>query len=610
MTESLSPEQQTVVEYSEGDIIASACPGAGKTYTVVERFIRRCQDLPHNRGVAIVSFSRVAAAEVQKRCHQRALARLLSFPHFVGTLDSFFIRYLYLPVAQARSRGRVRVLDSWESIDACVQLRGSKAVRGKGVSLDAFPYDGYAVRFDERRLRGEAVAWRMQIQNHRAEWERAAAARRQTLKDLGLRTCEDVRVALAHAARRGALDLVLRAVAARFCEVIVDEAQDCDESQVEVLGRIREAGARLVLVADVDQAIYEFRRATPGPLRELARTMHPLGIRGNRRGAPAICAVANSMIPLERADTHSVGETKDCDWPVRVIPYDPGAERQAGADFCARAAKRGCRETLLVAHRRTLALRAAGRDASSKGPGGMAVALTRSAVRVIDGGFDARARIGAVRAVELILLRRAGVQVIDQTVEDACRAEGIERRWLRGSVVTLLRAVRKRIGGRTTITVDEAVSIARAAAESLDPPAGRTWIRSTGSLFRVSATQATAMVALGRDIEIASDVVVNTVHGVKGEGADAVLFVLSDHLDDTARLLAAWRARSTEGEANRVAYVAVTRAKRLLGLAVPASLSVELGAILRERAVPFEEAPICQKDPTGRRGRPHQKAPE
>lgn len=598
----LSPEQQAVADHAAGDLFVSACPGAGKTHTVVERFIDRCQGLPQNRGLAIVSFSRVAAAEVQKRCHERELSQLLGFPHFVGTLDSFFIRYLYLPLAQARSGRRVRVLDSWEAIDACVQLSGSKAVKGKGVPLDAFPFDGQKVQFDARRLRGEFAGWRKQIQDNHADWERAASARRKGLKAAGLRTCEDMRIAVAQTVGDATWGFVLRALAGRFCEVIVDEAQDCDESQVAVLRKMRDAGVRLILVADVDQAIYEFRKATPAALLQLTATMQFLGVRGNRRGAPAICAVANSMVPMERADTQSLGDTRGCDWPVRVVPYEPGAEQEAGLDFCARARELGCRETLIVAHGRSLALKAAGMDPVSKSRGGATTVLLQSTVRIVEGDPDGRARVAAFREMELLVLRRLGVNLVDQTVEDACAAEGLERRWLRASVVALLRGVHRLLGDRTAITFAEAVSVARATFDTLAPPAGRTWARSATSIFKSpGGDQLETQLSLARRSGQPRDISVNTVHGVKGEGADAVLFTLASDTDVATKLLAAWRARSTDDEAKRVAYVGVTRAKRLLGLAVPAALSDELVRILADRGVALEQAPVCkrQRAPSG-----------
>ena len=94
------------------------------------------------------------------------------------------------------------------------------------------------------------------------------------------------------------------------------------------------------------------------------------------------------------------------------------------------------------------------------------------------------------------------------------------------------------------------------------------------------------------------------MHGVKGQGADAVLVVLPG-VERTPPLLDAWRSRRTEDEASRVVYVGVTRAERLVGLAVPAPLSDELVAILRERSVNLTVAPVCISPALGRQPRTH-----
>ena len=50
----------------------------------------------------------------------------------------------------------------------------------------------------------------------------------------------------------------------RFQELIVDEFQDCDETEYHLLARLKHAGIHVVVVADPDQAIYEFRQTSTG----------------------------------------------------------------------------------------------------------------------------------------------------------------------------------------------------------------------------------------------------------------------------------------------------------------------------------------------------------
>ena len=56
---------------------------------------------------------------------------------------------------------------------------------------------------------------------------------------------------------------ICRAIAARFPEIIVDEAQDTSEVQFKIIEALADAGARIVLVGDPDQAIYQFHDARP-----------------------------------------------------------------------------------------------------------------------------------------------------------------------------------------------------------------------------------------------------------------------------------------------------------------------------------------------------------
>jgi hypothetical protein len=600
--DSLSCEQRRAVEYVAGDLFVAACPGAGKTRTVVERFVQRCGELPRTRGVAIISFSRVAAAEARRRCCEIGRQRFLAFPNFVGTLDGFFIRYLYLPIAHLKNAGRLRVLDAWESVDACVQLTGAKRVKGRGVPLDAFPVEGRHARFDARRLRGAQVVWRHQIDANRADWEAEATKRWETLRKAGFRTCEDVRKTLVSVLGTGKLDFLLRAVAARFAELIVDEAQDCDESQLAVLAQLRRLGLRVALVADPDQAIYEFRQATPLALVQAAKGMHPMALTGNRRGSPAICALANSMLPLDRPEMKPVGASKDCSWPVRVIPYLRDQEHGAAADFLALSAALGCRRSLVIAHSRALAQRASGVPIPSATMH-TAAALVRAAATLCAPGAGPQDRMAALSEAERLLLRRLGFDVQHSTVEDVGVADGLNGRWIKAAAIAVLRALQSAAHAEGTVTLSTSVSAARAALEKVDPPSGRSWARTPATLLKCSAAQAKQSVSLGHPSPF-RECEVNTVHGVKGQGADAVLVVLPG-VERTPPLLDAWRSRRTEDEASRVVYVGVTRAERLVGLAVPAPLSDELVGILRERSVNLTVAPVCVSAALGRQPRTH-----
>jgi DNA helicase II / ATP-dependent DNA helicase PcrA len=62
-------------------------------------------------------------------------------------------------------------------------------------------------------------------------------------------------------------------LATRFAEIIVDEFQDCSAIEHEILHQLEGLGIRIVVVADPDQAIYEFRQAAPRSYVEYRETL-------------------------------------------------------------------------------------------------------------------------------------------------------------------------------------------------------------------------------------------------------------------------------------------------------------------------------------------------
>ena len=97
-----------------------ACPGSGKTTLLVAKLaiLSRRWSNPR-RGLCVLSHTNVARREIEQRLGNNATGqRLLSYPHFVGTIHSFVIEFLSMP--WLRSLGYpVRVIDN----DLCEQHR-------------------------------------------------------------------------------------------------------------------------------------------------------------------------------------------------------------------------------------------------------------------------------------------------------------------------------------------------------------------------------------------------------------------------------------------------------------------------------------------------------
>ena len=133
----LTAEQEAFAAHVGGAFV-HACPGAGKTRTIIARLARIAATLPPRRGVAVLSFTNSAVDEFRERCQAAGLDSLLKHPSFMGTLDAFVRHFVVLPSCAATSPTRPIILDSWDTLGIEIRLSGQFAFRGDPVSLDLF----------------------------------------------------------------------------------------------------------------------------------------------------------------------------------------------------------------------------------------------------------------------------------------------------------------------------------------------------------------------------------------------------------------------------------------------------------------------------------------
>lgn len=111
----LTPEQTAAAMAVESEIILNACPGSGKTTTLVNRIVLRGD----YSKVIVITFTNKAAAHVRHKLAERGV-----IPHYVGTLHSFCLRML------RDTMPRLVVLDDDEStalMKSVLQSTRSKA---------------------------------------------------------------------------------------------------------------------------------------------------------------------------------------------------------------------------------------------------------------------------------------------------------------------------------------------------------------------------------------------------------------------------------------------------------------------------------------------------
>lgn len=256
-------QQRKAIFAEELEFLLRAAPGSGKTWTSCRRFIWRAANWPHPvGGLALLSFTNVAIREFKTATINVGQRDLLSDPNYVGTFDSFVERYILAPFGHlltgASKRPRLfpgpRPGD-WKNTKLKVWRGGTGSQKIPVPAWEVIPYpDGSKLRFKlSRTFRNLPFA--------------AANNAVHELLSLGFYThAQRVFWACKLLFKRPHIAELL---ARRFPEIIVDEAQDSNAWLLVLLNLLREKGARITLVGDPDQCIFEFSMADATSLPNL-----------------------------------------------------------------------------------------------------------------------------------------------------------------------------------------------------------------------------------------------------------------------------------------------------------------------------------------------------
>jgi ATP-dependent DNA helicase UvrD/PcrA len=575
-TVGFTAEQLALIEATQSTYV-EACPGAGKTQSIIERFIRRANGDPR-RGVALISFTNAVVEEARARCTGRLdLARS---PNFVGTIDSFINHFIVRPLLTSEAGRTLTFRSSWERIPGSL-------ITANGVPAQAlldwftFTLDGAATLHPRRVPADRAAmirglqAWQISRLEHAAsrQWRQniergvvdAAASRLYLVRYLRETTTHTYLVEL---------------MSSRFCEVIVDEVQDCSAEDVTLLQLLVDSGLRLILVGDPEQAIYSFRG---GSASQLAAVLDTVGrgprLDGNFRSSAAICSAVDSLRSSPFTD-RAVGINKDVLDPVRLVRYHrPGDAR---SQIRAVLAEHGIstEDVVVLAHAGAKARACAGAGSSTGTPSGSRfVALANFVDTIQDEDAPARARADALSALEAALhqLTPEGLRAL--AMEQYLEQVGLSARGYRAQCLRLAVSLPSPYVAEPSVfkaaLVDstEAQRMMRWGTTGLRQPAGNRWP--------------------SRPSRTADSDQHSTIHGYKGLQSVAVALIIPERLagiPESEDGLSQWTT-GTPGEARNVMYVGASRAERLLIIVAHESVFDEVRRNLERDGVTYSEHP-------------------
>ena len=233
-----------------------ACPGSGKTTLLVAKLAilaRKWTD--RRRGVCVLSHTNVARREIQNRLGNMAAGqRLLSYPHFIGTIHGFINEFLALP--WLRSKGfLVKMIDN--EVCECKRWKKINIKTRQYLRKNWIDYDGYCVintHYDVQRKNGGTFSFGTGTATYNALRNSCSMVAKEGY------FCHDDMFVWA----RDLIDSaphMLEYIRERFPLLFIDEVQDNSEDQSSLLCSIfcgRDSFVIRQRFGDSNQAIYDY----------------------------------------------------------------------------------------------------------------------------------------------------------------------------------------------------------------------------------------------------------------------------------------------------------------------------------------------------------------
>lgn len=561
-----TPEQSDIINAPLGSQCVIACAGSGKTATAVRRLAVIRQRLGTASGrVALLSYSNTAVDTFRLEYTRLASAidGLNATRVHISTVDSFIVSQLLLPHA-ARLMGchrRPFLVHGYEPF-----LKGHTVFNGEhGVPISALRvaigHDGLP-HFSAKLGHGAPKNIPLQAAvNAIAKLSRAGAYTYDTGRYLAWRVLrEDGRLG----------DIVCR----RFSHILVDEAQDIGSMHGAILTDLRKLGVTLTLIGDPRQAIFEFADADGSFLKGFADEVGPLLLSLNRRSVAAIVAVANLVCGA--SDLH-FREAPSRPHGAFMFTYDPKALVTLPSVLQATLSAAGysTAEAVILCRGRALLEKLNG-GASAQGCG--VTERFALAAMMRDKGGDAIDAFGhLVDGLSALLEGTAWAFRSELTSGPSTPTTAALRR-------LLWRFFRDPVAGLPSSSLPaKAVWQPKLKArlvgllDSVSDVSGYTIASTWRKKITVADLPDTPLVTIVPDTSQHTTLTVKTVHDVKGDGFDAVIYLAKK--GDLESLV---NGPSTED--GRIGYVAITRAKDLLLIGVPQGLH-DLAAALAAKGV-------------------------
>ena len=554
----LSAVQATAVRHP-GHVALVACPGSGKTRTLVAKVFDTLGEVRGTtRLIGCITYTNAAVNEIQARLAHSAMdaAALCE----VETIHSFCLKHIVAPHAWR--------LTEFAGGFGVLPPEDPRFIDLVGRVVKHFKLPGRAAQAFEQLGRGTGVLPN-DVTREAAEAFWAELDRQQLMdfSSLIYWATELVRT----------VPYIARGLASRYQWMLVDEFQDTSALQVEILRAIHHYGrTRFFIVGDPLQSIMGFAGGRADLLTEFGRDIaarDDLQLLDNHRSSRNVVSLAESLCPRQ-PQMVAAGGNRDYDhvpvWHEVATMVDGVADvfipevRRRGIDFA---------EVAVLANRWTSLLPLARglreRQIPSLGPGArpyrrsshvVAPLVEEVAAHIADARLRGigRVRREVTRLVQTVTKARSGDlgfagDVLAAELVRAARASAASDASASVFLEAFARDVAVRLDSAGVVSADERAAIERS---------GGAMVADIAFHEAAHGARPTTVRDLGLFARGSNSVRLLTMHGSKGREFEAVALI--DVFDGHVPHFSAQPGDGTEAEGRRLLYVAITRARKLL----------------------------------------------
>jgi len=569
-------EKQKVIKNQDGIFVVKACAGSGKTIAVAARFASLYRSWEYtNRGIAVLSFTNVAWKEIDKFLFTEFKIKEKAsniYPHFLGSLDSFINKYLFLPFGhiimncEDRPKFTGPPYNDWDPVnDKNAPYYFKERECNSSCKINNFSYNvNHELQDFSSRPHFPNCRWGHQYcKRIKEQLYRNGYATQLDANYFAMRILEKC-------------NAIAKALVYRFPVLMLDEAQDTSEVQMKIIDLLIEEGLKEVMfIGDLDQAIYEWRTAKPQLFVEKSEHYHTIPLNESLRSSQKICNFIQNLSSLDCKISAINNEVKDFDFIPEIWGHNEDCCEEIIENFISL-----CREREIELNNENIAILARSEDLLKK-ISGITSNVQQSPWKNVFTKEIAQSKYLFTNGnyyKGFNCLEKAVFKKIKNyyTASENDKKAFIDRygfkKWRKdiGNIMHNIPETNYKLGEWI-----EKANTSLKDIEILDPLEikikGGKYKKiynslSFDELFKTESKQVKK-----------EEYILGTIHSVKGETFEAVLLILKERTTNNRKYVSLLSEDIINCEELRNVYVAITRPKKILVIAVPQKDKVKWG---------------------------------